>query len=201
VDELLAAASAALGDRLSGPAVLAGSGRSTVLRCRDSSGGPAIVKSWPLTEAGARSFAAEASGLAFTSAAGVGPQLLAAFGALPARAAAAGLAVPGGLGADLAEVATVLEPCPHRVFSPGGPVPGQQPADPVRLPVHRLRERRVPLRAARRGLHPDAVQHVLVRVPAAGQAGPGGGGRLPVRGDAAAPGPGSSAGPARATGR
>jgi hypothetical protein len=197
VDEVLAAAAAALGERLSGPVVLAGSGRSEVVRAHDSSGGTVIVKSYPLTEAGARSFAAEASGLALTSAAGVGPRLLAAnpdaavvvmtdlgdapsladvllgesagaaeaavldwaracgrlavatagredelaslraglslgarggrpetrllkaFGTLPGRAAAAGLAVPSGLGADLDELAAVLEPCPHRVFSPG----------------------------------------------------------------------------------
>jgi len=54
-----------------------------VLRCHDSSGGSVVVKSYPPTGEGVRSFAAEASGLAFTSSAGVGPRLLGANPAVP----------------------------------------------------------------------------------------------------------------------
>ena len=78
VDDLLAIASAALGVAVADPVDLGGSERSAVLRCRPVSGGTVILKSYPLTADGAESFVAEAAGLAFTSAAGVGPQLLAA---------------------------------------------------------------------------------------------------------------------------
>jgi hypothetical protein len=78
VDAILAAASAALGTLLSEPADLGGSKASTVLRCRAASGGTVIVKSYPQTLAGAHSFAAEASGLAFAAGTGAGPGLLAA---------------------------------------------------------------------------------------------------------------------------
>lgn len=188
----MAAASVLLGERLSDPADLGG-GRSRVLRCRTAAGGTVVVKSYRATPDGARSFAAEEAGLAFTGAAGVGPRLLAAdpaaalivmtdlgdapsladalLGESPAaaesavlswaracgrlaaatagredelarltrgaprprlaemlregcdvlaeRAAAAGVAVPAGLDADLAGLASVIGPCPHRVFSPG----------------------------------------------------------------------------------
>jgi hypothetical protein len=83
VDTLLAAASAALGTALTGPADLGGSERSTVLRCHQRGGGTVVVKSYPPTAEGAGGFAAEASGLAFTSSAGVGPRLLAADPAVP----------------------------------------------------------------------------------------------------------------------
>lgn len=77
VDDILALASAALGATLAEPADLGGSGRSRVLRCRDSAGGTVVVKSYPRTVYGAESLAAEAAGLAFSSDTGVGPELLA----------------------------------------------------------------------------------------------------------------------------
>ncbi len=76
--ELLAAASAALGEVLSEPADLGGSERSAVLRCRRPDGATVVVKSYKRTAAGAESFTAEAAGLAFTSESGTGPRLLAA---------------------------------------------------------------------------------------------------------------------------
>jgi hypothetical protein len=83
MDELVAAASAALGRALTHPADLGGSARSMVLRCRDSRGGSVVVKSYLPTAQGGRDFAAEASGLIFTAATGVGPRLLAADRAVP----------------------------------------------------------------------------------------------------------------------
>jgi hypothetical protein len=77
VDDLLAIASAALGSVLTEPADLGGSDRSKVLRCRDSDDGTVVVKSYPRTGEGAESLTAEAAGLAFTTNAGVGPDLLA----------------------------------------------------------------------------------------------------------------------------
>jgi len=78
VDDVVAAASAALGMALSEPAKLGGSDRSAVLRCRRPDGGTVVVKSYPRTIVGAESFTAEAAGLAFTSESGIGPRLLAA---------------------------------------------------------------------------------------------------------------------------
>jgi len=77
VDDLLAAASAALGTDLTDPADLGGSERSAVLRCRRG-GGTVIVKGYPRTADGKDSFAAEAAGLALAGPAGCGPRLLAA---------------------------------------------------------------------------------------------------------------------------
>jgi hypothetical protein len=78
VDDLLAIASAALGADLTEPADLGGSSRSEVVRCRKTDGGTVVVKRYPQTADGAESLTAEAAGLAFTSGAGVGPDLLAA---------------------------------------------------------------------------------------------------------------------------
>ncbi|HEX9529372.1 MAG TPA: hypothetical protein VF951_17880, partial [Streptosporangiaceae bacterium] len=78
MDDVVAAASAALGMALSEPAKLGGSDRSAVLRCRRPDGGTVVVKSYPRTIVGAESFTAEAAGLAFTSESGIGPRLLAA---------------------------------------------------------------------------------------------------------------------------
>jgi len=77
VDDLLAIASAALGATLTDPVDLGGSDRSVVLRCRRAGGGTVVLKSYPRTADGADHLAAEAAGLAFTSGAGVGPDLLA----------------------------------------------------------------------------------------------------------------------------
>ena len=81
VDDLLAAASSALGATLTDPEDLGGSERSAVLRCRVAGGGSVVVKNYPGTAEGTQSFAAEAAGLAL--AAGAGPRLLAA--SSPAR--------------------------------------------------------------------------------------------------------------------
>jgi hypothetical protein len=78
MDDLLAAASAALGETLSAAADLGGSERSAVLRCRRPAGSTVVVKTYPDTGPGAESFAAEAAGLALTRDAGMGPLLLAA---------------------------------------------------------------------------------------------------------------------------
>jgi hypothetical protein len=78
MDELVAAASAALGTDLTDPADLGGSERSVVLRCLSGSGGTVIVKGYPHTCEGQDSFAAEAAGLALAGPAGRGPRLLAA---------------------------------------------------------------------------------------------------------------------------
>jgi len=78
VAELAAVASAALGRRLAGPAVVSGgSGRSTVLRCEDPAGGTVIVKGYPPSGEGPASFAAEASGLEVATGSGLSPDLLA----------------------------------------------------------------------------------------------------------------------------
>jgi hypothetical protein len=77
VDDVLAIASAALGSGLTKLADLGGSDRSKVLRCRDSSGGTVVVKCYPPTEEGIEGLTAEAAGLAFTTQADVGPDLLA----------------------------------------------------------------------------------------------------------------------------
>jgi hypothetical protein len=78
VDDLLAAAAAALGATLTDPEDLRGSDRSAVRRCRLASGGTVVVKSYPGTAAGAQSFAAEAAGLAFAGPGGAAPRLRAA---------------------------------------------------------------------------------------------------------------------------
>ena len=75
---IVAAASAALGADLSGPAGLASSNRSAVLRCATASGGTVVVKAYLPDPDAADSFAAEASGLALAGPAGLGPSLLAA---------------------------------------------------------------------------------------------------------------------------
>lgn len=78
VDAAVAAAAAALGRGLSGPSVVsAGSGRSTVLRCRDAAGGTVIVKTYPAAGEGPGSFAAEAAGLRLVTGHGLSPDLLA----------------------------------------------------------------------------------------------------------------------------
>jgi hypothetical protein len=78
-DAAVAAASAALGRNLEGPAVVSGgSGRSMVLRCQDPAGGTVIVKSYPSSGEGPDSFAAEAAGLEVASGSGLSPDLLAA---------------------------------------------------------------------------------------------------------------------------
>ena len=78
VDDVLAAASAALGVRLSAPDDLGGSERSAVWRCRMPGDGTVVVKTYPDSAAGREGFAAEAAGLALTGDAGAGPRLLAA---------------------------------------------------------------------------------------------------------------------------
>ena len=78
MDDLLAAASDALGVVLSQPVELGGSERSAVLRCRKPDGRTVVVKSYPRTLMGAESYTNEAAGLAFTSEIGAGPRLLAA---------------------------------------------------------------------------------------------------------------------------
>ncbi len=83
MDDLLAAASAALGATLTDPENLGGSGRSGVARCRVAGGGTVVVKKYPATAEGTDSFAAEAAGLALAAQAGAGPRLLAA--SSPAR--------------------------------------------------------------------------------------------------------------------
>jgi len=78
VDELLAAASAALGVPLTASRGLGGSERSAVRRCWMPDGGTVVVKTYPDSAEGREGFAAEAAGLALASEAGAGPQLLAA---------------------------------------------------------------------------------------------------------------------------
>src|SRR3984885_2488088 len=89
VDDLLAgdavaAAAGVLGAALDGPAPLAGSFRSAVLRCwRSDDGSTVIVKADPSTPAGRQTCAQEAAGLAFSSPTGTSPALLAADAAFP----------------------------------------------------------------------------------------------------------------------
>ena len=73
----MAIASAALGLTLSEPRPLAGSDRSSVLRCRTSANGTVVVKSYPGSPSGTEAFAAENAGLAFVAGTGAGPDLLA----------------------------------------------------------------------------------------------------------------------------
>ena len=84
--DLMAIASAALGLTLSDPVPLAGSDRSSVLRCRTSAADtvPAwrvsdtvVVKSYPASAEGAEGFAGESAGLRFIAGTGAGPDLLA----------------------------------------------------------------------------------------------------------------------------
>jgi hypothetical protein len=77
VDDVLAAASAALGVTLTGCDDLGGSERSAVLRCAMPGEGTVVVKTYPDSAEGRESFAAEAAGLLLTAAARVGPRLLA----------------------------------------------------------------------------------------------------------------------------
>lgn len=80
--EILTAASAVLGVPLTDAVPLAGSDRSSVVRCRVPAGtcpaNSVVVKSYPAGEEGAAGFAAEAAGLSFTAGSGTGPELLAA---------------------------------------------------------------------------------------------------------------------------
>ncbi len=74
----MAAASAAVGRPLTDPIVLqGGSGRSVVLRCRDSANA-VIVKTYPANGAGRSSFAAEAAGLQLAGGTGLAPSFLGA---------------------------------------------------------------------------------------------------------------------------
>lgn len=73
---MVAAGSAACGADLADPVVLAGSGRSTVLRCRSAAGGTVIVKSYPPGTPGDEGFTAEAAGLALAGPSGLAPRLL-----------------------------------------------------------------------------------------------------------------------------
>ncbi len=245
VDDVLAAASAALGVRLSAPDDLGGSERSAVWRCRMPGDGTVVVKTYPDSAAGREGFAAEAAGLALTGDAGAGPRLLAAIqrdrlivmtdlgsgpsladlllggpadaaqaallswaracgdlavamagretelaalltahrfepetvparhwlerriGEIPRLLADLSLPSPAGLAADLAEVTSILEPWQYPVFSPGDICPDNNLLIAGRGAVRRLRERRIPLGVPGRGLPADAVQHLLVRIPAA----------------------------------
>ncbi|MCC9310610.1 hypothetical protein LN042_26665 [Kitasatospora sp. RB6PN24] len=74
MDQGLDAAGALLGEPLSDPADLGGSGRSTVLRARAASGRSVIVKAFTQTPEARRAFTGEAAGLALGVA---GPELLA----------------------------------------------------------------------------------------------------------------------------
>ena len=78
VDELLAAATAALGVPLAAPRNLGGNEQSTVLRCLQQDGGSVIVKAYQDDGVGRECFAAEAAGLTLTGGTGLGPRLLAA---------------------------------------------------------------------------------------------------------------------------
>ncbi|TXK43270.1 hypothetical protein [Nonomuraea sp. C10] len=71
MERILAAASAVLGEEVSGPVDLGGSSRSHVLRCATPSGGTVVVKAYREVAG----FAAEAAGLPFCG--GSGPRLLA----------------------------------------------------------------------------------------------------------------------------
>ena len=81
--DLMAIASAALGLSLSEPVPLAGSGRSSVVRCRTSAGtirrvsDTVVVKSYPASAWDTEGFAAESAGLAFIAGTGAGTDLLA----------------------------------------------------------------------------------------------------------------------------
>lgn len=72
-DPVVAAASAAFGSPLTDPVDLGGGSATTVLRCRTADDGTVVVKSYQDDPEGRSCFAAEAAGLAFTSA---GPELL-----------------------------------------------------------------------------------------------------------------------------
>jgi hypothetical protein len=75
--DLTAIASSALGLTLSEPVLLAGSGRSSVLRCRTPANGTVVVKSYPASAGGMEGFATETAGLTFIAGTGAGPDLLA----------------------------------------------------------------------------------------------------------------------------
>jgi hypothetical protein len=78
VDELLAAATAALGVTLAAPRNLGGNDQSIVLRCLLQDGGSVIVKAYQDGGVGRECFAAEAAGLTLTGGTGLGPRLLVA---------------------------------------------------------------------------------------------------------------------------
>ena len=96
---VLAAASAALGDGLTGAAGLGGSKRSEVLRCRASAGSTVVVKSYPQDDEGAEGFTAEAAGLEFAwlASAGRASAGLESAGPQSAGPESAGSAPAGGL--------------------------------------------------------------------------------------------------------
>lgn len=75
MDQILDAAAALLGESLSDPADLGGSGRSTVLRARAASGRSVIVKAFTEEPEARRAFTGEATGLSLKAG---GPDLLAA---------------------------------------------------------------------------------------------------------------------------
>jgi len=78
VDELLTAASAAMGTTLAPLEELGSGERSAVMRCRVPHGGTVVVKSFPASDLGRQNFAAETAGLALAGEAGVAPRILAA---------------------------------------------------------------------------------------------------------------------------
>ncbi len=108
--DIAEAASAALGRPVTEPVELPGGGDwSVVLRCRDFAGGTVIVKAYPLTAAGASSFAAEAAALEIASGSGLTPDLLAVDADLQALVMAdlgAGGNLADALLGDSAEMAT-----------------------------------------------------------------------------------------------
>jgi hypothetical protein len=78
-DEVLAAASAALGRELTRPRLLREGNWTVVLRCRDeAAAGEVVVKAYPRLPEGTSSFAAEAAGLELAGGSGLTPELLAA---------------------------------------------------------------------------------------------------------------------------
>jgi hypothetical protein len=76
--EVIEAASAALGRRLSDPVGLQDGDWTVVFRCQDPAGGTVIVKAYPRQRETASSFASEAAGLELASGSGLTPDLLAA---------------------------------------------------------------------------------------------------------------------------
>jgi hypothetical protein len=77
-DQVVAAATAAIGRPLTEPVVLADADWTLVLRCADTlSGNAVVVKGYPATPAGAGCFAAEVSGLELAGDSGLTPRVLA----------------------------------------------------------------------------------------------------------------------------
>lgn len=75
--EIVAAASAALGQVLTEPEPLCAGDWTVVLRCRAAGGGTVVVKAYPRQAEGASSFAAEAAGLELARGTGLTPDLVA----------------------------------------------------------------------------------------------------------------------------